>query len=160
VKRRFIMDSCISILYFNRVSVACAIIDIANTTALTSSPPPTVPECGERFVVANDTVGIFPFAVVRNGGCLLVVVVTRWLTLFVADDDDTIVSESEFLDVLFGDVSISGNQPLYFNNRITASLYLVGFKLINFNLSFCTATGPDDDNMTHLYHSLITLLLF
>ena len=135
---------------------------IANTAALTSSPPPTIPECGERFVVANDTVGIFPSAVVRNGGCLLVVVVTGLLTLFVADhdDDDTIVSASAFLDVLFGDVSISANRPLYFNNFITASLYLVGLKFSNFNLSFCTATGPDDDNMTHLYHSLIILLLF
>ena len=98
MKRRSIMDSCFSILDFNRVSVACAIMAIADTAAFTSSPPPTVPECGERINVDNDTVGIFPFAVVHNGGCLLVIVVTGLITLFVADhdDDNTIVSESVF----------------------------------------------------------------
>ena len=71
---------------------------IANNAALSLSPPPTVPECGKRFVVDNETDSIFPFAVVHNGGCLLVIVVTGLITLFVADhdDDNTIVSESTF----------------------------------------------------------------
>ena len=74
--------------------MTCTIMAITNTTALASSPPPTVPECGKRFAVANDAVLIFSFTAVHNGGFLLVVVITGLLTLFVADHDDdgTIVS--------------------------------------------------------------------